>query len=83
MSEVMTLRVISPSEVVYEGTVVMVGFPGTQGAFTVLYNHASLITTLEKGRIVYRTEDNGEDQTIEITGGLATIDRNVVSVCLQ
>lgn len=83
MNEAMTLRVISPAEVVFEGEVVKVGLPGTQGAFTVLHNHASLITTLEKGQIVYRIKDSGEDKTIEIAGGLATIDCNVVSVCLQ
>ena len=48
MGEAFTLRVISPSKVVFEGEVEMVGLPGTGGAFTVLHNHASLITTLER-----------------------------------
>lgn len=83
MGEAITLRVISPSGIVFEGDVVKVGLPGTKGAFTVFRNHASLITTLENGQITYRTKDSGEDKTIEISGGLATIERNVVSVCLQ
>lgn len=83
MSEAMTLRVISPSGVVFEGEVVKVSLPGTKGAFTVLHNHASLITTLECGNIVYRVSESGDDHMIEISGGLATVERNVVSVCLQ
>ncbi|MCX4258358.1 MAG: F0F1 ATP synthase subunit epsilon [Muribaculaceae bacterium] len=84
MGEAFTLRVISPSKVVFEGEVEMVGLPGTGGAFTVLHNHASLITTLEKGRIVYRVKgEHGDDRVIEISGGLATVDHNVVSVCLE
>ena len=81
MSEALTLRVISPKEVIFEGEADMVGLPGTQGAFTVLRNHAPLITTLEKGVITYR--GSGDDgKQIEISGGLAAIDRNVVTVCL-
>lgn len=83
MSEVLTLRVISPKEVVFEGPADMVGLPGTQGAFTVLHNHAPLITTLEKGLITYRESGvQGDEKTIEISGGLASVDRNVVTVCL-
>ena len=51
MGEARTLRVISPSGIVFEGEVVKVGLPGTKGAFTVFRNHASLITTLENGQI--------------------------------
>ncbi|MDE6544311.1 MAG: ATP synthase F1 subunit epsilon [Muribaculaceae bacterium] len=83
MSEALTLRVISPKEVIFEGEADMVGLPGTQGAFTVLRNHAPLITTLEKGVITYRgSGEQGDGKQIEISGGLAAIDRNVVTVCL-
>ena len=49
----MTLRLISPSDVVFEGTVDSVTLPGSLGSFTVLPRHAALISTLVKGRIVY------------------------------
>lgn len=54
--------------------------PGTMGAFTVLRNHASLVSTLTAGEISYTTVD-GESRR-SITGGLADVDDNVVSVCL-
>lgn len=77
----MTLKIISTTEVVFEGTVQSVTLPGVKGRFTVLRNHASLISTLDKGVIAYRTE-NGEEGSFEVGGGIADVDRNVVSVCV-
>jgi F-type H+-transporting ATPase subunit epsilon len=77
----MTLKIISSSEVVYEGQVQMVTLPGVQGRFTVLNNHASLVSTLSAGAIVYRTDDGNQDE-YKVNGGIADVDRNVVSVCI-
>lgn len=77
----MTLKIISSSEVVYEGEVQMVTLPGVQGRFTVLNNHASLVSTLSAGAIKYRSADGAEDE-YQVNGGIADVDRNVVSVCI-
>lgn len=77
----MTLKIISAHEIVYEGAAKSVTLPGTIGAFTVLDRHASLISTLSKGLIKYTDAENAEHE-IEIPGGLADIDNNVVSVCI-
>lgn len=77
----MTLKIISAQEIVFQGTAQMVTLPGTMGAFTVLDRHASLISTLAAGKIVYRDEQ-GSDHEIEVPGGLADIDNNIVSVCI-
>ena len=77
----MTLKIISAEEVVFEGEVTAVTLPGTMGEFTVLRNHASLVSTLTKGEISYTTP-SGEVEKTEIPGGLADVDNNVVSVCL-
>ena len=50
------------------------------GSFTVLRNHASLISTLVAGNIRY-VEDQHEE-TLAINGGLVDVDNNVVSVCI-
>lgn len=76
----MTLEIISPSEIVFKGEVESVNLPGTMGSFTVLKNHASLISELKKGTLLYRT--GGNETTIEITGGIADIDNNTISVCI-
>lgn len=84
----MTLRIISTTEVLFEGEATLISLPGIMGRFTVLNNHASLVSTLGKGFIGYRTSENplqdGGDYAgrFEIEGGLADIDNNTVSVCV-
>lgn len=79
----MILKVISADDLIFEGGISSVTLPGEMGAFTVLKNHASLISTLTAGKIVYTpTDGNGEEQVREIEGGIVDVDNNVVSVCL-
>jgi F-type H+-transporting ATPase subunit epsilon len=47
----------------------------------VLYNHAPVITSLEEGRLVYADEQKQE--FIEILGGFAEVDENIVTVCAE
>lgn len=77
----MTLKIISAKEIAFEGAATSVTLPGTMGAFTVLDRHASLISTLAPGKIVYKDQDGAEHE-IEVPGGLADIDNNIVSVCI-
>lgn len=78
----MTLKIISSSEIVYEGEVQSVTLPGAKGAFTVLAHHASLISTLTKGSIRYRAAADGSEHSVEVSGGLADVDNNIISVCI-
>lgn len=77
----MTLEIISSSSVVFKGEADMVTLPGALGSFTVLQNHAPLISVLTAGKVVYRAGDASE-QEIEIKGGLVDVDNNVVAVCI-
>lgn len=77
----MTLKIISTTEIVYEGTVSSVQLPGEMGRFTVLDHHASLISSLVAGNIVYRDTDGHEGQ-FAVAGGIADVDNNTVSVCI-
>lgn len=77
----MTLEIISPHSVVFKGEADMVTLPGELGSFSVLKNHASLISVLVKGKVVYRTPD-GAENSYDIAGGLADVDNNVISVCI-
>lgn len=76
----MTLRIISAEEVMFDGEVSLVSLPGTMGSFTVLHNHASLISTLTSGEIRYVCD--GEEKSLQVSGGLVDVDNNVVSVCI-
>ncbi len=75
----MQLKIISTTEVIYEGTAEAVTLPGANGSFTVLQNHASLISTLVPGKIVYRGPQG--EGSYEVKGGIVDVDSNVVSVC--
>lgn len=77
----MTLEIISPSQVLFKGEAEAVTLPGVLGLFTVLKNHASLISALRAGKVVYRTPQ-GEEDGLDIKGGIVDVDNNVVSVCV-
>lgn len=77
----MTLEIISPSEILFKGEADSVTLPGQLGSFTVLKNHASLISALNPGAVVYRSSD-GSEKSIDIKGGIVDVDMNVVSVCV-
>lgn len=77
----MTLEIISANEVVFKGEAVSVTLPGAMGSFTVLKNHASLISVLTAGNIIYRTSDE-EQHAIPVKGGIVDVDNNVISVCI-
>lgn len=76
----MILKVISAQDILFQGEVDSVQLPGTEGAFTVLKNHASLISTLVPGVIRYGHDGKKEELTVD--GGIVDVDNNVVSVCI-
>ncbi|MCM1110009.1 MAG: ATP synthase F1 subunit epsilon [Clostridium sp.] len=76
----MTLKIISTEDTVFSGEVDMVVLPGEAGEFTVLRNHASLISTLVAGNVRYGSEN--DLKSIAVNGGVVDVDNNVVSVCV-
>lgn len=77
----MTLEIISASEILFKGEAVAVTMPGALGSFTVLKNHAPLISVLTEGNVVYRTPGD-EERTVAIKGGIVDVDNNVISICI-
>ena len=73
----MVLKVISAQNILFQGEVDKVSLPGAEGTFMVLPRHASLISILVKGNVVY--EHNGE---VSVDGGIVDVDNEVVSVCI-
>lgn len=80
----MTLKIISADDIIFQGEADAVHLPGANGAFTVLKNHASLISTLVPGIISYSTAGNAESShSVEVLkGGIVNVDKNIVSVCI-
>lgn len=77
----MTLEIISAEDVVFTGEVEAVTLPGSLGSFTVLRNHAPIISVLTAGTINYRTPQ-GEDKSYGIKGGLVDVNNNKIAVCI-
>lgn len=76
----MKLEIISTNEIVFSGEVESVTLPGVAGKFTVLKNHASLISVLKPGKVKYISD--GQETRVDIKGGLADIDMNKIAVCV-
>ncbi|MBD5180842.1 MAG: ATP synthase F1 subunit epsilon [Bacteroidales bacterium] len=77
----MTLNIISAQSVIFTGEVKSVTLPGSMGSFTVLRDHASLISTLTEGEIRY-TDNDGNHCKTAISGGVVSVDSNIISVCV-
>jgi F-type H+-transporting ATPase subunit epsilon len=72
----MLLEIYTPDQKVFEGQVDSATFPGSKGSFQVLNNHAPLISTLEKGTVVFKTNNNQE--RVHIGGGVVEVLNNKV-----
>jgi F-type H+-transporting ATPase subunit epsilon len=73
----MHLEILTPEKKVFEGNVDIATFPGADGSFQVLDNHAPLISLLSEGVVEYKSKDNGSDR-IRITGGVVEVLKNRV-----
>ena len=79
--DVIHLHIVSPEGTLVEQAVSAVTLPGTLGPFEVLKNHAALISSLEKGEIVYVSE--GTEQRLPIASGFVEVRDNQVDVCVE
>ena len=76
------LKIVSPERIEFEGEVESVLVPGTLGQFEILTNHAPIISSLDKGKVVYSLP-GGEKKSQEICGGFVEVQKNVVSLCVE
>jgi len=58
-----------------------VKLPGKLSSFTVLYNHAPIISTLNKGKIILKLKDDSIKE-FDIDGGIVEVKKNKISVIL-
>ncbi len=77
----MYLEIITPDKKVFEGEVSSAQFPGTQGSFEVLNNHAPLISNLENGRI--RVTGVNGNQFFNVDGGVLEVLNNRIIVLAE
>ncbi len=77
----MTLEIITPDKKFFDGEITSVTVPGSMGSFEVLNNHAPIISTLDHGKIVVRT--NAKAQTFFIKGGVIEVLNNKVMLLAE
>ena len=72
----MYLEILTPEKKVFEGDVVIATFPGSDGSFQIMDNHAPLISLLKEGLVEYKSKD--ATNSIHITGGVVEVLKNKV-----
>lgn len=78
----MYLEIITPDKRIFEGEVTLVQLPGSKGSFTMLKNHAPIISTLDMG-IINVQDILGKEHTFNITGGVVENLANKVIVLVE
>lgn len=75
------LEVVTPEKTIVNEEVEMVLCPGEAGEFGVLPNHASILSAIKIGALVYRA--NGKDETMFVSGGFVDVNGNTCSVLAE
>ena len=78
----MNLEIITPEKELFSGQVTSVKFPGTNGEFEILNNHAPIISTLSEGKIRVITEQN-KTEYFEINSGVIEMQKNKIIVLAE
>lgn len=76
------LNIVSPEKEIYNGEVSSVTLSGTAGVFSILPQHAPIISSLKEGKVVYVTVD-GDEKELDIQNGFVEMNNGVVSVCVS
>jgi F-type H+-transporting ATPase subunit epsilon len=78
----MLIEIITPDTKVYSGEVTLAQFPGKDGSFEILNNHAPIIAVLKKGKIKVTDKDK---QTLffDISGGVVEVQKNKIIVLAE
>jgi F-type H+-transporting ATPase subunit epsilon len=72
----MHLEIMTPEKKIFDGDVTIATFPGSDGSFQVMDNHAPLISLLKEGVVEYKSKE--ASQSVMITGGVVEVLKNKV-----
>jgi len=72
----MHLEIITPEKKIFEGEVTVATFPGADGSFQILNDHAPLVSLLKDGVVEYKSKELSEQ--VRITGGVVEVLKNKV-----
>ena len=72
MAQLLRFELVSPERLLRSGNVQEVIVPGSEGDFTVLPQHAPVLTTLKPGVISFK-DDAGVESKVFVRGGFAEV----------
>lgn len=75
-------ELVSPARLLMSGSVAQVTVPGAEGDFTVLANHAPMVSALKPGVLVV-TKASGEPERIFVRGGFAEVNADGLTVLAE
>lgn len=78
----MFIEIITPDQKIFSGEVSLAQFPGTDGFFEVLNNHAPIISTLSKGKIKL-IDSEKQIRFFEIKSGVVEVQKNKIIVLAE
>lgn len=74
----MNIQIITPDKELFSGDARLAQFPGLDGSFEILNNHAPMISALSAGEVRLKFEDD-EEETFSIRGGVVEVlDNNLL-----
>ena len=79
--ELIALEILSPQKRLFSGAVEWVMLPGSKAPFTVLYNHAPLVSTLCTGNIKWKI--GKEKQKMAVKSGFVEVKDNKVTALIE
>jgi len=79
----MHLDIITPSSKIFSGETKAVQFPGSEGSFEVLDNHAAMIAALGHGQIKITTSAGSAPEYFSVKGGIVEVLNNNVTVLAE
>ena len=81
MNALIYLQVISTQEIIFQGNVTVARFPGKKSAFSVMKDHAPILSLLEKGFITY--EGPFGKGKVPVSSGFVQIRKNEIYACID
>lgn len=79
MADTLTVRVVSPDHVAFEGEASAITVPAWDGRVGVLPGHAPFVTLLGQGRLIIDRPGGGSEDWW-VAGGALKVDRNEVTI---
>ena len=81
MARELTLEIVTPEKIAFKGVVEEVTIPGTEGEFGVLKGHASLLSSVDVGKLSY-TKDHKKTY-YAVNTGYAEVTTSKVTVLVE